>query len=331
MFHFFQHLAAKTLGVVASAIIAVGIVKVPQPLPPVVAQHHNATATAQSFFTAFDVATSTTTPTSTLPTVIKKQNNKVSTTKTVELSPSLTPAPAQAQSGSDNAQNVSYVAGVIVNAAADLANDTAQITQLSGQENSDVHEYVPYLNSGQIGAWQKFLFSFDSQLSSISSSIITYQKDLLNTRTQILASNNFDYQYWVNTGIPDITNQQKKYKDEILYLNSIYSQTVTAIKNATANNANSAPTPQYTAPAPTANSQFQTLCTNVDSDIRQEIQSGGGTANESQIEALVQQRKQKLGCYNGSIPTAICNDFTPSYSTDRSGTCSDHGGVYIWY
>ncbi len=29
--------------------------------------------------------------------------------------------------------------------------------------------------------------------------------------------------------------------------------------------------------------------------------------------------------------TAYCNDGTYSYSRDRSGTCSDHGGVYTWH
>lgn len=28
--------------------------------------------------------------------------------------------------------------------------------------------------------------------------------------------------------------------------------------------------------------------------------------------------------------SALCNDGTYSYSTTRSGTCSGHGGVYIW-
>lgn len=30
-------------------------------------------------------------------------------------------------------------------------------------------------------------------------------------------------------------------------------------------------------------------------------------------------------------PTAQCNDETYSYSQNRQGTCSHHGGVYIWY
>ncbi|MFL2756376.1 MAG: DUF3761 domain-containing protein [Dehalococcoidia bacterium] len=29
-------------------------------------------------------------------------------------------------------------------------------------------------------------------------------------------------------------------------------------------------------------------------------------------------------------PTAICKDGTVSYSTNRSGTCSHHGGVQTW-
>lgn len=32
-----------------------------------------------------------------------------------------------------------------------------------------------------------------------------------------------------------------------------------------------------------------------------------------------------------SIPTALCNDNTLSYSANHSGTCSHHGGVRTWY
>lgn len=33
---------------------------------------------------------------------------------------------------------------------------------------------------------------------------------------------------------------------------------------------------------------------------------------------------------NTTSATAICNDFTYSYSQNRSGTCSYHGGVLMW-
>jgi opacity protein-like surface antigen len=32
-----------------------------------------------------------------------------------------------------------------------------------------------------------------------------------------------------------------------------------------------------------------------------------------------------------ATPTAQCNDGTYSYSQSRSGTCSYHGGVAVWY
>lgn len=89
--------------------------------------------------------------------------------------------------------------------------------------------------------------------------------------------------------------------------------------------------PQYTPSAPSASSQFYNLCMGVEDDIRHEIQAGNGFANEAQIQGLVRNRKQKLGCYNGTIPTAICNDYTPTYSTDRQGSCSYHGGVMFFY
>lgn len=33
----------------------------------------------------------------------------------------------------------------------------------------------------------------------------------------------------------------------------------------------------------------------------------------------------------GSVPHALCRDGTISYSTHDEGTCSDHGGVSVWY
>lgn len=43
---------------------------------------------------------------------------------------------------------------------------------------------------------------------------------------------------------------------------------------------------------------------------------------------LEQQQTQEVVEYG---PTAQCNDGTPSYSANRRGTCSHHGGVAVWY
>ena len=43
---------------------------------------------------------------------------------------------------------------------------------------------------------------------------------------------------------------------------------------------------------------------------------------------LEQQQPQEVAEYE---PTAQCNDGTPSYSANRRGTCSHHGGVAVWY
>lgn len=74
-------------------------------------------------------------------------------------------------------------------------------------------------------------------------------------------------------------------------------------------------------------------CTTVDQDVRNEIGASGGMATETQIDALIAQREQQLGCNTSSsnqVPSAICSDGTTSYSQNRSGTCSDHGGVSTW-
>lgn len=36
------------------------------------------------------------------------------------------------------------------------------------------------------------------------------------------------------------------------------------------------------------------------------------------------------GIYTSSIPTALCNDYTYSYSLTHSGSCSYHGGVLVF-
>ena len=101
------------------------------------------------------------------------------------------------------------------------------------------------------------------------------------------------------------------------------------------------PPPQPPAPTlvvPSVNQeqlQLNKVCWGVNKDIRDEITKSGGFATESQVEALVIKRMTGLGCFNlpppYQIPTAMCLDWTYSYSQNRSGTCSDHGGVASWF
>lgn len=76
-------------------------------------------------------------------------------------------------------------------------------------------------------------------------------------------------------------------------------------------------------------------CLNMDEEVRTEISVGGGMANETQVQSLVLNRMESMGCFNlpypYQVPTAICNDRTYTYSLNRSGTCSYHGGVADWY
>ncbi len=70
--------------------------------------------------------------------------------------------------------------------------------------------------------------------------------------------------------------------------------------------------------------------------IRDEVAQGGGFITESQLEVMTIQRLKEKGItlpvapVTTSLPTAICNDYTYSYSQNRSGTCSYHGGVAEW-
>lgn len=77
------------------------------------------------------------------------------------------------------------------------------------------------------------------------------------------------------------------------------------------------------------------LCMNTDADVRAEVSASGGMSNENQIQGTVINRMNSMGCfslpYPYQVPTAICNDWTYSYSLNRSGTCSSHGGVASFY
>src|SRR3989344_5349616 len=82
MLHFFQYLAAKTVGALASVILAVGIVKMPQEIiSPVVAQNKDVASIAQVNFST------TTNSTSTISNTVKKENNIIDlrTTKTKQI------------------------------------------------------------------------------------------------------------------------------------------------------------------------------------------------------------------------------------------------------
>ena len=72
-----------------------------------------------------------------------------------------------------------------------------------------------------------------------------------------------------------------------------------------------------------------------DTEVRAEVSASGGMSNENQIQGTVINRMNSMGCfslpYPYQVPTAICNDWTYSYSLNRSGTCSSHGGVASFY
>ena len=55
---------------------------------------------------------------------------------------------------------------------------------------------------------------------------------------------------------------------------------------------------------------------------------------KAQVEAQAQAQASDQAtqpAISGNGATALCNDGTLSYSQHRSGTCSHHGGVAIWY
>lgn len=319
MFHFLRIAFTKIIAITASTIIAVGIVHIPQisNTPIQITHKLNAPVVAGEQTTK----NNTTTPPS--------PATKPPTPKSVVPSP----IPVPTTTSKANSNDIADIVSVINQVAVDLATDNGQILQLTNQMNSDYYEFSPYLTSVQAGSFQKIILDSEAYLSNLSLEIINYQKSILAVSENIKLSDNLDKQYWLNTGIPKMVGNEKFYKQKIAGVASIYADTLTTTKKLIANNTTPPPTPlpQYTTPSPTALSEFQNLCSNVENDIRNEVSAGNGFATESQIQALAYNRKKSLGCYNGTIPTAECSDFTASYSTNRSGTCSDHGGVYIWF
>lgn len=76
-------------------------------------------------------------------------------------------------------------------------------------------------------------------------------------------------------------------------------------------------------------------CNNIEDEVREEISQSGGFANERQVQGLIANRYRELQCGRTyptyEIPSAVCNDGTYSYSDNRQGTCSSHGGVWFFY
>ena len=68
--------------------------------------------------------------------------------------------------------------------------------------------------------------------------------------------------------------------------------------------------------------------------IKAEVEASGGFITNSQLESMALDRLDDLGIDLPSaipMPSAVCNDGSYSYSNTRSGTCSWHGGVGLWF
>lgn len=234
---------------------------------------------------------------------LKKQNNKTANTKSVspspapavnptpiQISPTPIPTPTPSVIQIDNSKNIADVIAIIDKAMADLNNYKSQISQLGSKMVSDYTEFSPYLTSAQATAWYNTLYYIAGQDDSLNAAIQTYQKNLQTLRGQVAV--NFDYSYWANIGIPDIVNHQKQYLQQLVNLTSTYSQSLTNIQNTIHNNLNYTPPPVYYT-SPPVNSQ----CANVEQQVRDSITAGGGFATESQIQALIINKKKELGCY----------------------------------
>lgn len=77
--------------------------------------------------------------------------------------------------------------------------------------------------------------------------------------------------------------------------------------------------------------EYQSKLDQAEQDIRNEIKANGGFGTDSQIlEMAIKRVGNPPVSSSTSLPHALCNDGTASYSENRSGTCSYHGGVSSW-
>jgi hypothetical protein len=101
-----------------------------------------------------------------------------------------------------------------------------------------------------------------------------------------------DYSYWSNTGMPDMVNHEKLYKEKLLKIYSDYNTVVQKVKQGISNTYSPPSSQQYSPPA-----QQNSECDDIEQQIRDEVTAGGGFATESQIQALTARRMKELKCY----------------------------------
>jgi hypothetical protein len=317
MFHFFQHLAAKTLSVLASAIIAVGIVKMPQPLPPVVAQHHSVAPTAQSTTTLLEQAQKNSTS-STSDTFFnlfgnKKKNNvpKPIVNNFAGLQQTTTDQTPQTTSQQSN-QNLITCNGQTYNDNCALVGKkfVCYSNAFGCYTESDINNMFVCNNNAYLSCslkGQKDVCSSDGVASCVNNTI-TNSNPSADTLNQIFLS-----------------QQRQKELD---------SEKAELAKETTAYNQMQANIKPLQDQINALNQQINQVCYQNGILVYQGEQAAQCALLSTQVTGLAGQIMAYQQNYQSQVvnfPTALCNDGTESYSAHNSGTCSDHNGVYYWF
>ena len=233
------------------------------------------------------------------------------------------------QTNTDSSKDLANWTNTIDGVLSEFIKYSNEISQQTKNMNTDYDEIAIHLDNSNMSALRNYITYLNSKLDEQSKFIKNWTDYLTTIRTApTLVTINEYKKNWTNNDLQKIQLAKESIELNLSTISSKYNNAI-AIESGNISSGSQTQVIQTTTPA--SNNDFLNLCMGVDNDIRSEIQSGGGFATEAQVEALVHNRRQTLGCYNGTIPTAVCKDYTASYSTNRSGTCSDHGGVYIWY
>jgi hypothetical protein len=152
-----------------------------------------------------------------------------------------------------------------------------------------VEDYDTLLNYSSYYSYE--VATTSATLNSLGDDIKNYMDKLKEERSEIVKTKYVDKNYWTTYGIPEIVSKQKEFKYKY---NNIIEDFNNSIKNKRPQSNYNSPSynyPSYNYPSESSE------CVGVEQKIRDDVQSAGGFATESQIQALTIQKKKELGCY----------------------------------
>jgi hypothetical protein len=253
--------------------------------------------------------------------------------------PTVTPTPTVVTTTTPISNPTPHAKKTTKNTASESTTVTSTNTDVADTINALANEMVKLANyqtnivqnSGTMSGYtfgEYDVLGAEAKLSSLSDDILAYENQVGSYIDTIKSTQKVDKVYWQTTGIPAIIAQENSFIQQSNKILADFKDSKKVVQTQTS----------YTPPTSNYNSEYATkkqTCLNTDGDVRTEISSSGGLATESQVEASVISRMNSMGCfslpYPYQVPTATCADSTYTYSQDRQGDCSSHGGVANWY